>query len=111
MSQWWERPDPERQVPKPAAWEPFFDYGRDEVVGETPMCPACNEPLYEYDHCVFCGQQILMDDKLAEFAKPPEVEHMDCFLCGGKGTVEFTRSKPNGHKHGQCNKCGMRFME
>lgn len=97
--------------PIQAAWEPFFDYGRDEVTGETPMCPACGEPLYESDHCVFCGQPILMDDKLAEWFKPPEVQHGDCFRCGGKGTLEFIRVKSNNHAHGECKKCGMRFME
>lgn len=23
-----------------------------------PMCPKCNEPLYEPEKCVFCGQEI-----------------------------------------------------
>ena len=99
------------KAPRPAAWEPFFDFSRDEVTGETPMCPACEEPLYEYDHCVFCGQLIKMDDKLAEWLKPPEIQHGDCFRCGGKGTLEFVRVKPNNHAHGMCTKCGMRFME
>lgn len=22
-----------------------------------PFCPRCNEPAYEKDHCVFCGQK------------------------------------------------------
>ena len=95
----------------PAEWEPFFDYSRDEVTGETPMCPVCHEPLYELEYCVFCGQPIMMDDKLAEWAKPPEVQHTDCFRCGGKGTLAFVRVKPNNHAHGECSACGMRFME
>ena len=23
----------------------------------TPLCPYCNEPAYEKDHCVFCNQK------------------------------------------------------
>ncbi len=29
-----------------------YDYG-------CPMCPACGEPLYEKDRCVFCGQRYI----------------------------------------------------
>ena len=54
---------------------------------------------------------IKMDGKLLEWLKPPEVQHGYCFLCGGKGTLEFVRVKPNNHAHGICTKCGMRFME
>ncbi len=98
-------------APRPAAWEPFFDFGRDAVTGETPICPNCEEPLYEYDHCVFCGQPIQMDAKLEEWIKPPEIQRGDCFVCGGKGTLEFVRVKPNNHAHGHCTACGMSFME
>lgn len=39
----------------------------------------------------------------------PKVEHTDCFVCGGKNTLEVTRSKGNCLRHGSCTKCGMRF--
>lgn len=99
------------KTPRPAEWEPFFDYRRDEITGETPMCPNCHDPLYNYERCMFCGQKIKMDAKLKEWLKPPKVEHRDCFVCGGKGTLEFVRVKPNNHAHGHCTACGMRFME
>jgi hypothetical protein len=40
-----------------------------------------------------------------------EVKTMDCFVCGGKDTVEYITSNYNGHKRGHCTKCGMQFIE
>lgn len=91
-------------------WESDLDYNTGEPLGEMPFCPSCGEPLYEHEKCVFCGQEIDQDDeKLQEYLKPPEIETMTCFKCGG--TLEFIRSKYNGHKHGHCRDCGLRFME
>lgn len=95
----------ENNPPAVAEWRREYD------LGPMPFCPNCHEPLYEFDQCYFCGQKIEMDDALREYAKPPEVEHMDCFSCGGKGTIEFIRAKGNGHRHGHCTACGMTFME
>ena len=75
-----------------------------------PCCPNCNEPLYEVDKCVFCGQEIDQEDeKLQQWLEPPEIETMKCFQCGG--TMEYVKSKYNGHKHGRCLDCGLTFME
>ncbi len=91
-------------------WQRGFDFCTEKLTGEMPFCPSCNEPLYEIDRCVFCGQEIDQDDeKLKEWLEPPEVETMKCFSCGG--TLEYVRSKYNGHRHGQCRDCGMKFME
>ena len=97
--------------PRAPEWRREWDevYGR--LTGEMPFCPNCHEPLYELDRCYFCGQPILQDVKLIEHEKPPEVHAMDCFICDGKGTVQYTVSRYNGHKSGECSKCGMRFIE
>ena len=36
--------------PRPIVWEE--DYG-----GTCPCCPACHEPAYSWQACVFCGQR------------------------------------------------------
>lgn len=76
-----------------------------------PFCPNCGEPLYSIDRCHFCGQEIEQDERMNDWNKPPEIHRMDCFSCGGKDTLEYTVSRYNGHMHGHCKKCGMRFME
>lgn len=101
-----------RKAPVPCAWEDDFDGTTDTLHKDAiPICPNCREFLYVTERCYFCGQAILMDEKLAALLAPPEVERMDCFVCGGEETVEFTRAKSNGHKSGHCTKCGMRFIE
>lgn len=40
----------------------------------VPLCPYCNEPAYEEDHCVFCGKQYKWVDG-GEEAKIKVVEH------------------------------------
>lgn len=35
-----------------------YEYG-------CPMCPACHEPLYEENRCIFCGQRYI-DERKAE---------------------------------------------
>lgn len=85
-------------------WEQ--DYG-----GISPVCPACGEMPYSLERCVFCGQKFIKDKRALEWEQPAKVEHMDCFMCGGKGTVEYTRSRYNGHKRGKCTACGIRFIE
>lgn len=115
-----EREERERQArweqnknnpPRPAKWESDIDYITGEPTGAMPFCPNCDEPLYYFDQCYFCGQLIEQDEKMKEHSKPPEVHHMDCFCCGGKDTLEYTVSSYNGHKHGSCAACGMRFIE
>lgn len=93
-----------RKPPVPIEWE--RDYG-----GVIPVCPVCGEMPYSLERCIFCGQKFIKDDRALELEKPLEVEHMDCFMCGGKGTVEYTRSRYNGHRSGHCTACGIRFME
>lgn len=78
--------------------------------GNIPECPVCGEMPYSTEQCHWCGQRFIQDAEIEEYNKPDKGT-MDCFQCGGKGTVEFVRSKYNGHKHGECKKCGMRFME
>ena len=97
--------------PWPPEWKADWDETRGCMSEELPFCPNCHEPLYEPDQCYFCGQPIQRDEKLDEFEKPPETLTMDCFRCGGVGTVQYTVSKYNGHKSGGCTKCGMRFIE
>ena len=98
-------------APLPAKWERDWDGGCDCWTGYMPFCPNCGEPLYEPERCYFCGQAILLDERMEAYNKPPEVKIMDCFSCGGIGTVEYTESRYNGHKRGHCTKCGMRFIE
>lgn len=91
-------------------WERDYNYMTGGLTGAYPICPNCNEPLYETDKCVFCGQEIDQEDeRLQDWLKPPEVKTMKCIRCGG--TMEYTESKYNGHKHGHCLDCGIRFME
>ena len=55
---------------------------------------------------------ISQGDKLLEkYLEPPVTYTMDCFSCKGKGTVKYQKAYYNGHKHGYCEKCGMRFMD
>lgn len=101
-----------RKAPVPCAWEDDFNGTTDTLrKNSIPVCPNCREFLYETERCYLCGQAILMDKKLAALLAPPDVEQMDCFMCGGKGTIEFRRAKSNGHKSGHCTQCGMRFIE
>lgn len=32
-------------------------------VYKMPFCPKCNEPLYEPEKCVFCGQEIEVENE------------------------------------------------
>ena len=38
----------------------------------VPLCPYCNEPAYEEDHCVFCGKKY---EWVEGKHKPTVVEH------------------------------------
>lgn len=89
----------------PVQWEK--DDGR-----EVPTCPSCGDWIFNTKRCELCGQKLKKDKKLEEwFTEVPEIKHMDCFLCGGKDTYEYTESKYNGHKHGKCTKCGAVIVE
>lgn len=91
-------------------WERDYDGIRDAYTAEMPVCPSCEEPLYETDRCVFCGQEIDQDDeKLQKWLEPPEIKTEVCHWCGG--TIEYIESKYNGHRHGKCRDCGLRIME
>lgn len=94
-----------KKEPKPINWQ--TDYG--DCI--APYCPSCGEMPYNLQRCVFCGQRFIQDERAKEWSKPPEVKRMDCFICGGKNTLEYTESRYNGHKHGECTACGMKFME
>lgn len=98
--------------PVPLEWKDSYDSIRDIIIknGE-PVCPHCGEMPYSYKQCVFCGQRFVQDEKAIEMSKPPEEEAMDCFVCGGKGTMKGHRAKINGHFHGMCEKCGAVCME
>ena len=77
-----------------------------------PMCPACGEMPYDLECCFWCGQRFIQDDPLLqEYARPPEEERTDCFVCGGKNTMVGYRAKGNGHFHGSCEACGCRVIE
>lgn len=98
-------------APRPAKWERDWDEMRECWTGEYPVCPNCDEPLYQPEQCFFCGQLILQDERMEEHNKPAEVMRMDCFLCGGKDTMAYTVSSYNSHKRGHCEKCGAKFIE
>lgn len=93
-----------KNVPILIKWETDF-------AGTMPVWPACGEMPYGLDRCIFCGQKFIKDERAKEWEQPQKVERMDCPVCGGKDTMEFTRSKYNGHKHGCCTACGTKFME
>lgn len=78
--------------------------------GMVPECPVCGEMPYDTEQCHFCGQRFIQDEKIEEYNKPDEW-YEDCPSCGGKQTMHIGRSKYNGHKHGSCSACGMRWME
>ena len=47
--------DDQKLIPK----EPVFEYNCIDVFGNPSgcyVCPSCNEPAYQDDYCVFCGQ-------------------------------------------------------
>jgi hypothetical protein len=79
----------------------------DEFGGRIPECPICGEMPYDTEQCHWCGQRFIQDDEIKEY-NTPDTGTMKC-SCGG--TIEFIRSKYNGHKSGHCTKCGMSFME
>lgn len=101
----WNKP------PLPAFWEKDYLVYQEKESGAMPFCPNCGEPLYDTDRCYFCGQKILQDKEMENFMAPPSEEHLDCPVCGGKGTFVCIRSKYNGHRHGRCSRCGSAVME
>ena len=76
-----------------------------------PKCPSCGEMPYDLHTCFFCGQKFLGDETVDEWEKPPEVEAIQCPVCGAKDGLEGTRAKSNGHFHGVCKFCGTRIMD
>lgn len=93
--------------PLPLEWEPDFE-GRG--MG-WPICPACGEMPYSTERCVFCGQQFIQDETVKAYNAPPEEIRMDCFKCGGKGTVTANRTNSNGHLRWKCEACGSLHVE
>lgn len=107
-----ERLRAKRWKPTVCEWEDMFDGCRDVIIPHAyPVCPRCREPLYEAKRCVFCGQVIKMDDVLREWLEPEEEQRMDCFVCGAKDALLYTRSKVNGHIRGTCSACGAMVIE
>lgn len=102
-------PDDEKEngaaPPRPVKWT--------SITGDDlyPECPACGEIPYSTERCSFCGQRFVMDERLTEYSKPPEEVRMNCFVCGGEGTLVGSRARSNGHFHGQCEACGCVVME
>lgn len=78
---------------------------------KVPECPSCGQMPYSVERCFFCGQKFLPDAIAEELGAPPEEVHMDCFNCGGKGTLVGNRDRGNGHFHGRCTSCGCVMME
>lgn len=76
--------------------------------GNIPECPVCHEMPYSTKQCHWCGQRFIQEDEIREYNNP-EVVEMECSICGGK--MIGTKSKYNGHFHGQCQDCGARVME
>lgn len=102
-----------RQPVKPD-WTQDYDGMRDCMTEPYPICPDCGNPLFSLadgDRCEYCGRKIEITPELKAYYEPPEVMKMDCFKCGGKGTLECIKSRYNGHMHGRCTNCGMSFME
>ena len=93
------------RAPQPISWELSYDGA------SYPMCPHCGEFLYKFDRCPFCGQRIIKDQRVEKLTRLPEIKHMDCPQCGGEGTLAYVEAAVNGHKHGECSLCGMRFIE
>lgn len=103
------QPDDNKKIngtndPIPIGWKA-------DSVGIMPVCPACGEIPYSFDRCIFCGQRFIKDERMKVWTQLKKVERMDCPVCGGKDTLEFTRSRYNGHKHGHCTACGVKIME
>lgn len=48
--------DNSKEPPKKILWYEDYDI-------MLPWCPSCNEPAYEHDKCVFCGQPFIWVDK------------------------------------------------
>lgn len=76
--------------------------------GNIPECPVCGDMPYDTEQCHWCGQRFIQDEDIKEYNEP-WTEKFTCPKCGTEGTVY--RSKYNGHKHFQCDHCGMAFME
>ena len=36
---------------------------KEPIETETSFCPVCNEPLYMFYYCVFCGQKVIRSKK------------------------------------------------
>lgn len=122
---WWDKAEHERieeynrQAEENRREELWAIYAEKEPIelpiihdgyGYIPECPICGEMPYSTEQCHWCGQRFIQSKEIEEYNKPIKGT-MDCIRCGGKGTVEYTKSKYNGHKHGHCTKCGMRFIE
>ena len=78
--------------PVPLEWVDSFDGMTDKIIPNSePRCPHCGEMPYSTEQCVFCGQRFVQDGQRRREAEPPKVETMDCFICGGEGTMKGCR--------------------
>ena len=89
-------------------FDTLFDLIKSFKINNIAFCDCCDN----FDHCEDCETEMLADYLVEHGVYMDEkMGKMDCFQCGGKNTVDYVISFYNGHKRGQCNKCGAKFIE
>lgn len=105
-----------------AAWILDYDHVTDTCYNR-PGCIECQAPVDKMEdgkyHCFSCGKVVNVKDPemirwLDEMGQT-KTERRDCLRCGGKDSLEIVYYKnPVSREwqmgHGECSKCGMRFI-
>lgn len=105
-----------------AVWGTDYD-GHEDKIYRRPVCGKCKEPFGKdeqgVERCYACGRIVdVTDPEMINWLKvrrETKTETMDCWQCGGKGTMEINmRRNPVTLEwqgaHGHCNKCGMQWI-
>ena len=94
-----------KAAPRNVVWRKGAMYG-----DPFPVCPCCGEAAFVKERCFYCGQKIIVDERLQKFLKPPVALTVDCPLCHAEDAVEYIIAY-NGQRSGCCSNCGMKFAE
>lgn len=100
-----------------ADWIIDYDSTTDKCY-KRPGCKKCQAPVDSNGECFSCGEKYELDADMKKWLDEMEdtkIKMWDCDFCGGKECLETVFYKnPVTMKwqagHGECKKCGARFI-